>query len=716
MLTRFVALYLLTTSLVFAHTLSISLDDLDQAMDEAAVGGDSLQQFTLVQLQKELAKLDISWQDGEFEQSLNIADRELDGGCVYTADMRDFDGIVSIKKDTSVGLSLSSLNEPFSLELSVITGFDASAHIDQTYAVRLFKKCYQYAQDGFNVDMDGTLHISVKVTVTPTYKVTDAGLLFTPKISVTSNVDRLKYKLNVSDTLLEAPLELLIREVVDDEISNKKLRGYAKRLEANLVAGIHKSWGGSSLTIDLPELSDKELDKLLAIVDLPLFSDLGEALIRDHLPELFYALLIKDSAISTSLVSSVAICELLQDQATNMGKNGLYQRDGNSCIADPDHRQSGERFTDATCLTSVSYIAENPIEYCEELMNPTLLGNAAKSHNKQGKWTLSNSTKLNVGVRSLSGKKQPYMSRAGFRTIEPVADESGKCELEMRIFKSDIAAAGLKPLLAFHGGSWTFRRSGVIGLEAQVSHLTDLGFVVFEPFYRLTGDDEANPECHNATGEEVLQDAEAALEWVLQNGSYYGAGSKSVAVTGQSAGAHLAAWLMVHRSPDISRGLLLYPPTDFTHFIEQYQAGSMQTEPQGLSAIKRFVGKPVAEIALDDPLVVQNSFPLIIARQPSSFPPAFILHGSGDTLVPVDHATRLCGAYNGSPESIRVSDTPDQWRQVEVCGEEGEIHIIAGAEHALDVCLFDAWCLAGRTDARKAASEALELGGLWLQQ
>lgn len=715
MLSRIFALYLLTTSTVIAHTMTISLEELDQGMDEAAIGGDTLQQFTVLQLQKELDKLDLAWQGGQITQSLSVADRELDGGCVYNATMSGFDGSLSINKDTSVVLSLSLLNDPFSLALSLTTNFDASAHIDQNYGVRFLGNCYKYAQDGFNVKIDGTLDLTVDVIVTPHYNLTDKGLLFTPTISVVGDLDRLKYKLNVTKTLLEAPLERLIRKVIDDEISNKKLLRYAKQLQASLVKDIRKSWGGDSVLIELPELSDEALGKLLAIVDLPLFSDLGDALIRDHLPELFYALLTKDTTVSSSFASALAICEVLQSQTVEMPRSALYKLDGAACTVELDSSQNGERFTDPTCLHSALYIAEKQVDYCEELMNPALLGNASASRELLNKWTLSNSTQLNVGVRRLSGQLQPYMHRVNYRSIDLPGQGAGKCELEMRIFKNDIEATGLKPLLSFHGGSWALRRSGVIGLEAQVSHLTNKGFVVFEPFYRLTGDAEGNPECHNATGQEVLEDAEAALDWVLINATQYGAeGASKIALTGQSAGAHMAAWLMVHRSSDVSRGMLLYPPTDFAHFISQYQTGSLQTETQGLSAIRRFVGKPVSEIKLNEPIVVQNSFPQIIAKQPTLYPPAFIVHGSGDTLVPVDQAARLCGAYNGALESIVITDSPKSWRRVEKCGDQGELHIITDAEHALDVCLFDAWCLAGNTDAQKATREALNLGGVWL--
>lgn len=113
MLSRIFALYLLSTSMVFAHTLSLSLEDLDQAMDGAAAGGNSLQQFTVLQLQEELDKLDIAWQNGQIEQSVSVADRELDGGCVYSASMRALTAPLAFMK-----IPLLAYHCPHSMSLS----------------------------------------------------------------------------------------------------------------------------------------------------------------------------------------------------------------------------------------------------------------------------------------------------------------------------------------------------------------------------------------------------------------------------------------------------------------------------------------------------------------------------------------------------------------------------------------------------------------------
>ena len=57
------------------------------------------------------------------------------------------------------------------------------------------------------------------------------------------------------------------------------------------------------------------------------------------------------------------------------------------------------------------------------------------------------------------------------------------------------------------------------------------------PFYRLAGASDASPECRGAQWqEEVVSDAEAALDWVKLYGPLFGASTGGkVAVTGQSA-------------------------------------------------------------------------------------------------------------------------------------------------------------------------------------
>jgi acetyl esterase/lipase len=57
------------------------------------------------------------------------------------------------------------------------------------------------------------------------------------------------------------------------------------------------------------------------------------------------------------------------------------------------------------------------------------------------------------------------------------------------------------------------------------------------------------------------------LDWVRANGPALGAQDQPVSVFGQSAGAHLAAWLASHRSAEIRKALLFYGPTDALGFL-----------------------------------------------------------------------------------------------------------------------------------------------------
>ena len=107
------------------------------------------------------------------------------------------------------------------------------------------------------------------------------------------------------------------------------------------------------------------------------------------------------------------------------------------------------------------------------------------------------------------------MKRFNFR-------QAGSCELEMRVYKKDIAATNLTPLLWIHGGAWKYRGAGFVGLESLVSNYTEDNFIVFAPFYRLAGNKDGNAECCNAPWTDLVADAEAALGWVKANGASAG--------------------------------------------------------------------------------------------------------------------------------------------------------------------------------------------------
>ncbi len=313
-------------------------------------------------------------------------------------------------------------------------------------------------------------------------------------------------------------------------------------------------------------------------------------------------------AYLAALGASVSCEVILNAYALPLDVNPIYALNGQVCeVADVSGPDAGTYFTNMSCTDEVAFQVTDEAEYCQARFGDQaefLLGNAAAwvADNEQPNdrlpqtsslpWTTVPSTLLDLGVVPLQGNQQPYLKQFNYKSVD-VARGNGRCELEMRVYKSDIVAQDLRPLMALHGGTWRHRGFSFLGLEAGVSHLTDRGFIVFAPFYRLVGESDGNIECNGVSWHEVTEDVESALDWIRQNGAALGAANEPVSVYGQSAGAHLAAWLAGHRAADVRKALLYYAPTDALAFLAggipfggPYEA----FRDFGLNSLSRFYG------------------------------------------------------------------------------------------------------------------------------
>lgn len=509
-----------------------------------------------------------------------------------------------------------------------------------------------------------------------------------------------------------------------------------------------------------------------------------------------------DGDARTALLDTVAAeagCEVIKQKFTApLTREPLYVSNGNQCTqANPD--TDAERFfTDAACTQAVAYRPTDDLEFCSTRLSraaKTTLGNAAAWEPVKDQpndvlpttpslpWTTELSTRLNLGVLSAQDVQQPYLKKLVYKTATTAPDQ-GTCGLEMRVYKKDIAANGATPLLALHGGTWRNRGWSFLGLEATVAQLTDRGFIVFAPFYRLADNSDGTPECSNASWQEITADVQDALDWVVTNGPAFGAAAGPVRVFGQSAGAHLAAWLAAYRGEDVAQALLFYPPLDFFDFLQGAGIPGGRYEPFsnfGLDALAKLFGARSDEAlnlaALSEPLrnvaptpaaieaVLPNEIfnltkatiddaPIYVARcatraqldlgtiDPTDPPAALlaclkqdlaqfiadnaliprlrdsgvavhIVHGTADELVPYDQAIKLCNALDGGNRPVEITgDT-----LLEDCGQQGRVHVIANANHALDLGLCAGeLCPAGEpgTPTRRAVEDAVRDAYDWL--
>ncbi|MGK0271303.1 MAG: acetyl esterase/lipase [Cocleimonas sp.] len=425
--------------------------------------------------------------------------------------------------------------------------------------------------------------------------------------------------------------------------------------------------------------------------------------------------------IIKKLISDSASCKVLKAVQDDMPYQQLYENQNNSCVlVNNRERESGDYFTDNQCVTPSVYYRKTPFtEFCDDINTPNskdTLGNAASWENIQQGWTLYPGFRLNIGTLSTKNNIQPYMTRVKYRSI-PVSRGSGSCELEMRIYKNNINEQGLKPLLATHGGGWKFRGLSFTGLENQISHFTNQGFVAFDPFYRLSGEKDGNEECNGASWDEPISDVEAALQWVKTNGTNYGSNdSQKINLLGGSAGSHLSLWLYTYFSQDIGKSIFLYPPADLASYISEFRA---TPEEDGEDILSLYLGQPFSTIYISSEKVVKNSFPPVIVNNPEAYPPAFIIHGVADTLVPSSQSVRLCNALagdiNNGPAINDGGDSNSTFRKKYQCGDQSTLSLIAEGKHGLDACIPFVSCPAGSYRSQQVIKETMREALQWIK-
>jgi len=458
------------------------------------------------------------------------------------------------------------------------------------------------------------------------------------------------------------------------------------------------------------------------------------------------------------LFEDLQTCKQSKDLRVKLKHLPLYlKRDGQCLAVNPDDYSPAHLYPTADCSGEpLLYKKTDFNSFCKEMLAPNddKMGNAALLAGHEQYWTLNPALAISLSALSVENNYQPYMTRERYASPEvrdrlffmdyegrdPENDEEwyddrnnidrnspsivtmrglGECNLVMRIYKKDPAATGLKPVLALHGGGWQMRGTPFVGFESEMSHLTERGFVVFAPFYRLVRNRNTVPECRNAHWTELTADVEAALDWVKENGERYGAKADKIPVLGGSAGAHLAAWLTIHRKEDVAKSVLFYAPSDFRHFIQKVRATDEELLGERIMS-HYFHLMDLDTIPLDHPDVLANTFPPIIEQNPDAYPPMILIHGNSDTLVPSEQSVRMCNAYAGDIEhgpAVDDGGTPAEgtYSKTYSCGTRSRLYLIAEGGHSLDACRPEA-CAAGsepsQAEVRRIMTESLD----WLAQ
>jgi len=215
-----------------------------------------------------------------------------------------------------------------------------------------------------------------------------------------------------------------------------------------------------------------------------------------------------------------------------------------------------------------------------------------------------------------------------------------------------LPGTGKKPfplVVWIHGGAWTMGFKDWINVKYLVRH----GYAIASIDYRMTGEGPFPLQ---------IQDCNTALNFILAHAAEYGVDGRKFVVGGGSAGGHLALLLGLARQqpgfgadPAVKPAAILdfFGPADFTKMAEQLEAIHSEKGIQLFQdAVPKLLGAPLplatdkAKIASPVNYIATNS------------PPVFILHGSGDDLVPVAQSQQLHAALDQAGVQNRYLELP----------------------------------------------------------
>jgi acetyl esterase/lipase len=223
---------------------------------------------------------------------------------------------------------------------------------------------------------------------------------------------------------------------------------------------------------------------------------------------------------------------------------------------------------------------------------------------------------LSTRKRYRSGRDLPY-GDAGLRN-------------RLDVWKrADLPADAKAPVLfQVHGGAWVTGMKEGQG-EPLMAHLAERGWVCVTTNYRLSP---------RATWPDHIADVKRALAWTKANVADHGGDPDFVVITGGSAGGHLSS--LAALTPNVAEFQRGFEDADTSvaaavPFYGVYDF--VNRHGTGRADLEGFLAKHVFKTELaGDRIRWEQASP--ISHVGPHAPPFFVLHGTNDSLVPVEQA------------------------------------------------------------------------------
>ncbi|WP_216205902.1 alpha/beta hydrolase [Amycolatopsis aidingensis] len=248
---------------------------------------------------------------------------------------------------------------------------------------------------------------------------------------------------------------------------------------------------------------------------------------------------------------------------------------------------------------------------------------------------------------------------AGIRRDRDIAYAPGGRRFLLDVYRPRVPEQPCPVLLQVHGGAWMYGSKDLQGLPLMV-HLARRGWVCVAINYPLSP--AARWPAH-------IVAAKRAVAWIREHIADYGGDPARLAVTGGSAGGHLAALLALTADDPRFQPGFAEADTSVQACVPHYgvydfaaSSGSRASTARLRAVLaRRIVGKDPEEFRAD----YLAGSPL--DRVTGSAPPFLVLHGERDSLVPVREAREFTRRLR------EVSANPVGYAE------------LSGAQHAFDL-------------------------------
>jgi acetyl esterase/lipase len=236
--------------------------------------------------------------------------------------------------------------------------------------------------------------------------------------------------------------------------------------------------------------------------------------------------------------------------------------------------------------------------------------------------------------------------------------------------------AGAPVLVQVHGGAWMVgeKRGQAHPLMA---HLAERGWVCVTINYRLSP---------RAQWPDHIVDVKRALAWTRANIPEHGGDPSFVAITGGSAGGHLAA--LAALTPDLSGFQPGFQEADTSvaaavPFYGVYDFANR--DGSAGRALVPFLERRVMRSRLADNRAVWDEASPLSHVRPDA-PPFFVLHGTNDVLVPVEQARSFVRALRATSRNpVAYAELPRAQHAFDVLPSVRVHHTVRAVERFLAV-------------------------------